>query len=527
MVTRRLDAIAIVVLIALTSVASAGPPVIAPGARRFDHTKHAQVLEASGKPAVVCAACHKANPEDGKPSGGREHDRCTVCHELDRAKQSCDLVKVPGPRSPARQCAVCHVATRKECLPSDLPAPPAQPSFVARFAHNRHANLGDSIEKDCKLCHKAEAAGGAATKPSATEGHAACSGCHNARGSKIAMNQCDACHVAPKAALLPPPDPFAPHAFDHTKHRDLAKTGACLTCHKQAASANVDAVPTPSMLGCQQSCHDGKKAFSATGTNCVKCHKGSTEPPAKQRTDVAFSHTAHGQRGVTIADCAQCHLGEADGTLHAPGTKKDHQPCATSGCHQPEFASKTTKICGVCHDAQAPWAAAIARARKIDKPEYFQPINHKLHTHIAGTTNEACSTCHGDRLAAAAVPTEHRGCAKGGKCHGGTEAPSMTDCRLCHKTQAPATRPRSAWSVAATFKHVTHATDPRTHNASRCIECHANAAAANDLASITAPAMKQCDGCHDGKAAFKTTGFECARCHTKSGATVSMMEPRP
>ena len=59
--------------------------------------------------------------------------------------------------------------------------------------------------------------------------------------------------------------------------------------------------------------------------------------------------------------------------MHAPGTKKDHQPCANSGCHQPEFASKTTKICGVCHDAgvanapklgdKAGWAPRIAQGK--------------------------------------------------------------------------------------------------------------------------------------------------------------------
>jgi hypothetical protein len=27
-----------------------------------------------------------------------------------------------------------------------------------------------------------------------------------------------------------------------------------------------------------------------------------------------------------------------------------------------------------------------------------------------------------------------------------------------------------------------------------------------------------CEGCHDGKSSFKTTGFECARCHAKQVA---------
>jgi c(7)-type cytochrome triheme protein len=531
MVSRRLDTLAaIAVIVVSVGVVAAAPPIIAPGARRFDHGKHAQVLAASGKGDVPCAACHKANPDDGKPTGGRDHARCTVCHDLERAKQSCDLVKVPGPKSPARQCAICHVATRQECVPSDLPAPPNAPSFVAHFAHGRHITVGGSIEQDCAICHKTEVAGpgasSAASKPSASEGHAACSRCHNGRGAKIAMNQCGACHVAAAAKVARPPDPFALHGFDHAKHRDVASGAGCLGCHGQVGNANDEALPAPSMLGCQHSCHDGKKAFSATGTRCTTCHRASG-PPAQQRTDVPFSHAAHEHRNVNIADCAQCHTVAGDGTLLAPGTRKDHQPCANSGCHEAEYANKSTKICGVCHDAQAPWATAISRAGKVDKPEWFQTINHKLHTQIAGIANDACSTCHGDRLAAAAPPAGHRGCAKGGACHGGTQAPAITDCRLCHKTKAPATAPRSAWSVAAAFKHVTHATDPRSHAASRCIECHAAAPAATDLASIPPPAMKLCGGCHDGKVAFKSTGFECVRCHIKRGAAVvSMMEPR-
>ena len=49
MVTRFIVA----VLIAFPLVAVAGPPIISPGARRFDHAKHTQVLTQSGKPDVV------------------------------------------------------------------------------------------------------------------------------------------------------------------------------------------------------------------------------------------------------------------------------------------------------------------------------------------------------------------------------------------------------------------------------------------------------------------------------------------
>src|SRR4029077_19528709 len=91
-----------------------------------------------------------------------------------------------------------------------------------------------------------------------------------------------------------------------------------------------------------------------TGTSCTKCHR-ATEPPVKARTDVPFSHAEHERRNLRIADCASCHVLEADGTLAATLRGKDHLPCAASGCHQTELGSRTTKICGICHATSSPW----------------------------------------------------------------------------------------------------------------------------------------------------------------------------
>ena len=43
-----------------------------------------------------------------------------------------------------------------------------------------------------------------------------------------------------------------------------------LSAFEDAASDAV--VPLPTMQGCQQACHDGKKAFDALGTTCTRCH---------------------------------------------------------------------------------------------------------------------------------------------------------------------------------------------------------------------------------------------------------------
>jgi c(7)-type cytochrome triheme protein len=122
--------------------------------------------------------------------------------------------------------------------------------------------------------------------------------------------------------------------------------------------------------------------------------------------------------------------------------------------------------------------------------------------------------CHGNKLQDAPGPKQHEGCVGSG-CHGSQNAPQMSDCKLCHKTEAVGRAAPSEWSVAMTFKHSTHATDPRNKQATQCAQCHAEVPNATDLKTLKLPAMKLCEGCHDGKSSFKTTGFECARCHKR------------
>jgi hypothetical protein len=77
----------------------------------------------------------------------------------------------------------------------------------------------------------------------------------------------------------------------------------------------------------------------------------------------------------------------------------------------------------------------------------------------------------------------------------------MEACSSCH---APvAAKARAPWSVGARFRH------DQNHRAA-CESCHRAPSGAPDL---TAPRMAGCGQCHDGKQAFKVTGFGCAKCH--------------
>jgi c(7)-type cytochrome triheme protein len=524
-------------------VIAAGPPIIPKADRKFDHDKHAQIMTAQNKKAD-CASCHKVDA--GGKAMGTDHQRCdnAGCHNLDHDMQNCDFVKVAGPKSPARQCQICHVATRKECLPNDLPALSSTKSYVPTFQHATHLKLGGIGQQQCASCHTAEAG------PAPTDPHMSCSGdpkspnhktgCHADSANPTQMNKCGTCHVdranAPKA---PPNDAYSvAKVFNHDKHNLKRNMTQCALCHQAIATAPEGTFPKPQMATCGTGgCHDGKAAFPAFGTSCTKCHTG-TDAAVKAMPGVGFSHASHAKRNVNINDCAQCHELKPDGTLQPPGTNKNHAPCANSGCHQTEFASRQTKICGSCHTESAPWLHAVARLPERSvaaggpiPEEWFETTNHAVHIKKLGPTNATCEGCHGSKLENGAMQRDHKACAP---CHGKNQPPSMNDCQMCHKNQAIARAGVSDWSVSRTFAHSVHATDPRNKQPAACIGCHASVATATDLTSIKPPTMASCDGCHDGRSAFKTTGFECARCHTKGAQAatapmapkVTMLEPR-
>jgi len=421
-------------------------------------------------------------------------------------------MKVSGVKSPARVCQVCHTPTRKECLPGDLPPRPTAVSYEAKFTHGKHLALGTSIEKDCAQCHEEQAVASTGKKGPA---HQLCSGCHNANGAKPAMRECAGCHQAPHASGGGrPSDPYRLAGFDHRDHHAASKQASCTGCHDKLAGSGEGALPRPSMQGCLTRCHDGAKAFSATGTRCTMCHKGK-EPATPARADLGFSHASHAGHNVKIADCAQCHSIDADGKLPPPLSKKDHLPCSAAGCHQNEFLNRSTKICGICHDAAVPWLRTVSRAKPPPKPEWFESIDHAAHLAKIGGGNAACASCHGDKLAREAAPQGHDACAP---CHGAGKGPPMNQCGACHVQTPPARAQTSEWSVKATFDHTKHAKDPRSRGTTACTECHQSIKAARDLAGIRAPTMAMCEGCHDGKSSFKTTGFGCAKCHAKEQA---------
>ncbi len=507
--------LALLVLGFATAVAA---PIIKPvSTRKFNHARHIEAAanaSESNRKVAACGDCHQLDGK-GQQKPGKEHAiRCVKCHNRDVL--TCSAVKAPGPKSPARRCIVCHEPTAgTNCQPSDMPAQPTTETFEAGFSHGKHIGFGAAIERECGTCHKAQAPANDVVAPRGAA-HSMCADCHRAGGrSKLEMTNCSGCHQPAKGKSGPSADPFRLAKFDHRKHHGDSKQASCTGCHKTVSGA-AD-LPRPAMANCM-TCHDGAKAFSAVGTRCTSCHRSAGGPVTPNRTDLGFSHAQHATRNVPIAKCSTCHSVKEDGNLTAPLAEKNHAPCSSAGCHVTEFMTKATKICGVCHDASMPWQKATARAIEPAKPEWFEAMNHAAHLAKKGTSNAACSDCHGDKLGGGKKPQGHAACAE---CHGKGQGHPMDDCGKCHVQTAPARRPATEWSVAATFEHTKHANDPVSHKTTACLQCHKDIKNAKDLAAVKKPAMSDCDSCHNGKNSFKTTGFECSRCHSreKQGST--------
>jgi len=180
----------VIACLVLGGIAVAAPPIPV-AQRKFDHDRHINAARASGKSAE-CKDCHRMDAT-GTVVPGKEHKRCESCHTF---PSSCSTLKTPGPKGPARVCEICHVAKRKDCLPTDLPAPPKEQSFGASFTHGKHLSFGSGIEAGCVQCHEGQSP---APVPKG-QSHKLCATCHTAGGvaAKQPITNCIGCHSVPQ-----------------------------------------------------------------------------------------------------------------------------------------------------------------------------------------------------------------------------------------------------------------------------------------------------------------------------------------
>jgi hypothetical protein len=320
------------------------------------------------------------------------------------------------------------------------------------------------------------------------------------------MNQCEACHQPGPAPAKPPSSlkeasVFRVSArFSHLEHASKAQARGvgtvCASCHVGLGAQEPPGRPT--MQSCE-GCHDGKSAFDARGTQCGKCHvRQGPVPAAMPAPERPFRHGPHSQLGVNLASCTSCHGIGMDWKAVQAG-RNQHQPCQS--CHAAEFRLVGQPICLSCHERNDPFAPNPLRPPAPLESEWrLGEIPHPPHL----SAGVPCATCHAEQAGQGAQGINgHPLC---GQCHKEGSRITLADCQRCHVWRAT---PRQAagrrpFSTRARFRH------DEAHRAERCESCHHTAGAAD----LTPPTMAGCaDRCHDGKTAFKVTGFQCVRCH--------------
>jgi c(7)-type cytochrome triheme protein len=439
--------------------------------QRYSHPDHAAMVQKRGQGAVDCRTCHQLAAGSFQPLvvGRDDHKPCIDCHG------GADFAR--GPR-----CLTCHSSISKMKPGRTWPfSKPGQ--FHVVFDHPKHVALTTN-RGECGGCH-----GGAGGK--ADMGHVACARCHSA-GTLPDMNFCGGCHKAGAGEEREAEEASAFRVpFSHARHKDVSRA-PCISCHVGLATAQK--IERPPMKQCE-SCHDGKQAFDARGTHCGRCHK-SPQSLSGVRTELPpFSHAAHATRGVSIQGCTACHGVGESWRATMPG-QKEHRPCQNDACHAADFGKIGARLCLSCHERNDPFEPnPIKRPTSRVKPEWTVKMSHAPHLPLK---NVNCNMCHPSILDP--IATINDGHALCGYCHKAKAKPGMDGCAACH--QALATKSVAPWSVGGRFRH-------DTNHRSGCESCHRTASSSD----LTPPRMEECGSCHDGKNAFKVTGFGCVKCH--------------
>ncbi len=473
------------------------------GWKSIKHTAAQHRFALVGNHDVPCASCHV--------KGARLVAKvtCADCHERQHR----------GTRAP---CQTCHnvddwktVSYKQHTYDPDL-LPGKHRTAKCLECHPKFRFNNSSIDVPCESCH---------TKDRRHEDLGPCRACHTPLlWSDVSPNRQAAARpqggVEPgqpmRAMALPQTDLFRVTAkFQHIPHARLVSAKGlepnCTPCH---GGTGPQFQARPKMQMCE-SCHDGKKAFDALGTQCFRCHEApaGTQLQTLPLPPKTFQHDAHKSRKVKIDDCTSCH-GVGVELDKVQAGREQHRPC--QGCHAAEFRTPGQRICLSCHLRNDPFRANPLRLSAAVNSEWRSPdaarIPHAAHQ-AAGVP---CEDCHADKAGVKPRPPElgHAACVK---CHVVERVPkklpqgtpvTLGQCAACH---VPASEPeprdgaQRPWSTRDLFRHDDNHRTPRT-----CPSCHFQ----NGVTALTFPTMQSCGSCHDGRKAFPIIGpKECARCH--------------
>jgi c(7)-type cytochrome triheme protein len=365
------------------------------------------------------------------------------------------------------------------------------------FPHDPHLK---KLGSNCTICHNAVFAIGA-KNPTVTmaemETGKSCGMCHN-KVRAFGLTECVTCHQTKELAIKIPN--FGSVIFSHKFHLGLF---TCTDCHTKLFRADgtnphVTMKQMESGVSCG-GCHDGKTAFTVTGT-CTKCH---AVKDISFDADALFSHNFHLGMGY---QCGNCH---SKLFIAGPNSKrylmKDMaNGLSCGGCHNGKDAFSVRVDCSKCHKATPDVNFRAGAAR----------FSHKIHTDTAKKMY-VCVDCHSgifiggvnSRRYTMGDMEKDRSC---GACHDSKIAFSVTgSCDRCHtSTKNIIFDIPNAGKVE--FSHSFHL------GMYKCDECHnrlfTTGAQRKSYSMAQMEKGSSCGACHDGKTAF-SVAKECGKCH--------------
>jgi hypothetical protein len=522
------------------------------------HGCHGDRKNHKGTLGAQCQSCHDVSgwksirhkgPEHKFQLVGKHDLKCEQCHtggaHLTATVTCGDCHKQThgGTRSP---CQTCHTVENWK-------------KTFYKHKYNPELLPGKHLQATCLGCHPAYKFKGTTT---------ACESCHLKDRPHEDLGGCKLCHTpltwkttapgqqqlvekppiptpnptlnptpTPTPNLTPTPTPMPTPGerttgnvyrviakFDHANHaKQVQAKGQKFTCG--SCHSSLDFIKRPPMQMCE-SCHNGKEAFDALGTQCDRCH---TAPPGFQLAVLPlppqarlFVHAKHdnldvaklAERNVkaplTLAkteDCTSCHASSTKWEKVEAGHDQ-HRPCQV--CHAAEFRKVGQTICLNCHVRSEPFRPNPLRLSSEVKSEWRSPdylfVAHTKHI----KADFACEECHQkEALLPPREPTlGHAACVK---CHlenapKEVEPAPLGRCAACHvyKSIPREKSGKREWSTRDRFRH------DKDHKVRSCAECHQP----DHAPELVPPTMIDCASCHDGKKAFKTVSDRgCIRCH--------------
>lgn len=250
----------------------------APGARPvFSHRHHLGLgLE------LPCGQCHGPSKDGALRWPGSGHTPCN--------NEACHAQAFRAPDQAL--CLVCHTQNTP-FSPNPLRRSFSQSvEWQTAFDHKKHTQRAPR----CGRCHSEQSGQLGPVVPPGylAPSHILCGACHG-RLTKPGMDRCDTCHqLAPIAAATTSSEWRVTEKFDHRAHAKLVDAApkvpqasgdrACLACHQTIADQEgTHHAGRPPMASCV-SCHDGQKAFKATGFECLRCHVAATDDAGGEGT---------------------------------------------------------------------------------------------------------------------------------------------------------------------------------------------------------------------------------------------------